>query len=227
MKTTRGNEIIRLIGRRSNVYLIRHRTAGKLIVDTGVRASRKKLINAIKNNGAMRAAYLILTHSHFDHVANASYLCEKTQANVVIHKAEAGFLRKGSMCIPAGTYALTRALVKLANAVHIKLGVEPCFVDIEFGDSLLLPNFTGIELIHTPGHSPGSSSLIIDNEIALVGDTMINATLFKVFPPFADDTNLLKQSWNRLLSTGCTTFLPSHGKAISRQELLDYMQKNA
>lgn len=196
-------------------------------MDTGVRSSRKKLINALKNNGVMRAAYLILTHSHFDHVGNASYLREKTQADVVIHKEEAGFLRKGSMRIPLGTYALTRALVKLANAVNIRLGAEPCFVDMEFGDSLILPNFTGIELIHTPGHSPGSSSIIIDKEIALVGDTMVNATLFKVFPPFADDANMLKQSWNRLLSTGCTTFLPSHGKAISRQEILDCMQKNA
>jgi len=227
MKTTKGNEVIRLIGGRSNVYLIRHITAGKIIVDTGVRISRNQLMRALEEHGAMRVSYLILTHSHFDHVANAAYLREKTQADVLIQKEEAGFLRRGSMRIPLGTYALTRALVKLANAVHIKMGAEPCFVDMEFDESLVLPKFTGIELIHTPGHSPGSSSIIVDNEIALVGDTMVNATLFRVFPPFADDTDVLKQSWNRLLDTGCTTFLPSHGKAITRQEILDYMQKKA
>lgn len=225
MKTTKGNEIIRLIGGRSNVYLIRHKTAGKIIIDTGVRTSRSRLIKALEKHGTLRASYLILTHSHFDHVANAAYLREKMQADVLIQKEEAGFLRRGGMSIPAGTYSITRALVKLANAVHIRLGAEPCFVDMEFGESLVLPKFTGIELIHTPGHSSGSSSIIVDNEIALVGDTMVNATLFKVFPPFADDTDVLKQSWNRLLNTGCTSFLPSHGKAIFRQEILDYMEK--
>lgn len=227
MKTTRGNEVIRLIGGRSNVYLIRHKTAGKIIVDSGVRTSRNRLMRALEKQGTLRASYLILTHSHFDHVANAAFLREKMQADVLIQKEEAGFLRRGIMRIPLGTYALTRALVKLANAVHIRLSADPCFVDMEFDESLVLPKFTGIELIHTPGHSPGSSSIIVDNEIALVGDTMVNATLFRVFPPFADDTDVLKQSWNRLLETGCTTFLPSHGKAITRQEILDYMKKKA
>lgn len=227
MKTTKGNEVIRLIGGRSNAYLIKHRTGGKIIVDTGVRLSRNRLMRALEAHGAMRVSYLILTHSHFDHTANAAFLREKTQADVLIQNEEAGFIRRGSMCIPLGTYALTRVLVKLANAIHIKLGAEPCFVDMEFDDSLDLPKFAGIELIHTPGHSPGSSSIIVDNEIALVGDTMVNATLFKVFPPFADDTDVLKQSWNRLLQTGCTTFLPSHGKAITRQEILNYLKKKA
>ena len=34
-------------------------------------------------------------------------------------------------------------------------------------------------ILHTPGHSPGSQSIIIDNEIALAGDSM-----FGIFPRF-------------------------------------------
>lgn len=223
--TTKGNEVIRLIGGRSNVFLIRHKTGSMLIVDTGVRMSRSWLMKALKNHGAMKADYLILTHCHFDHVANAAFLREKTGAHVVIHKDEAGFLENGTMSIPAGTYPHTSALVKLANVVHVKLGAEPCTVDMEFDDSLILPGFEGIELIHTPGHSSGSISILVDNEIALVGDTMVNAPLFKIFPPFADDVTILMESWKRLLDTGCTTFLPSHGNAITRQDLLNTLEK--
>lgn len=225
MKTVGGNEVIRLIGGRSNVFLIRHYTGGLLIVDSGVRRSRTRLLKALQRQGVLKADYLILTHSHFDHVANAAFLRKITGASVLMHATEAGFMQNGSMSIPSGTYRITKVLVQLANALHFKPGAEPCTVDLQMDDHLLLRGFEGIELIHTPGHSPGSSSIIVDNEIALVGDTMVNATLFKVFPPFADDTDVLKQSWNRLLNTGCTTFLPSHGKTISRQEILEYMAK--
>jgi glyoxylase-like metal-dependent hydrolase (beta-lactamase superfamily II) len=59
-------------------------------------------------------------------------------------------------------------------------------------------------------------SVVLDDEIALVGDTMVNAGPWSVFPPFADDVGLLLDSWRRLLETGCRLFLPGHGTAIGR-----------
>ena len=59
-------------------------------------------------------------------------------------------------------------------------------------------------------------SVVLDDEIALVGDTMVNAGPWSVFPPFADDVGLLLDSWRRLLETGCRIFLPGHGTAIGR-----------
>lgn len=52
---------------------------------------------------------------------------------------------------------------------------------------------------------------------------MINAILFTVMTPFGDDVPLMKESWKKLYDTGCHTFLPSHGKGISRTVLEGYL----
>ena len=35
-----------------------------------------------------------------------------------------------------------------------------------------------------------------------------------VYPPFADDPEIMIKSWANLLQTGCSSFLPGHGKEI-------------
>jgi hydroxyacylglutathione hydrolase len=72
-------------------------------------------------------------------------------------------------------------------------------------------------ILHTPGHTPGSMSLIVDGEIALVGDCMFGVFKGSAFPPFALDTRQMIESWGKLLDTGCRLFLPSHGTSDSRE----------
>jgi glyoxylase-like metal-dependent hydrolase (beta-lactamase superfamily II) len=72
-------------------------------------------------------------------------------------------------------------------------------------------------ILHTPGHTFGSISLIVDDEIALVGDCMFGVFKGSAFPPFALDTRQMINSWGKLLNTGCRIFLPSHGTADSRE----------
>lgn len=71
--------------------------------------------------------------------------------------------------------------------------------------------------IPTPGHTCGSVSLIVDGEIAVVGDAMVGRR--SIFPPFADDVPELVRSWQKLLDTGCGLFLPAHGRAKGRETL--------
>jgi hypothetical protein len=54
-------------------------------------------------------------------------------------------------------------------------------------------------------------SLIVDNEIALVGDVMFGVFNWSVFPPFADDVPTLEKSWGKLAKSGCKMYLPGHG----------------
>ncbi|MBN2339447.1 MAG: Zn-dependent hydrolase, partial [Acidobacteria bacterium] len=74
-------------------------------------------------------------------------------------------------------------------------------------------------ILHTPGHTSGSVSIIVEGEIALVGDAMFGILPGSVFPPFADDPGQLMASWGKLLDTGCSLFLPAHGSAIGRSLL--------
>jgi glyoxylase-like metal-dependent hydrolase (beta-lactamase superfamily II) len=60
-------------------------------------------------------------------------------------------------------------------------------------------------------------SVIVGDEIAIVGDTMVGTFPGKIFPPFADDVEGVVQSWGKLLETGCRLFLPAHGSGNSRE----------
>ena len=74
-------------------------------------------------------------------------------------------------------------------------------------------------MIKTEGHSSGSISVIVDNEIAIVGDAMFGVFKNSVFPPYADNQTEMINSWNVLLDTDCNTFLPGHGKEIKKEFL--------
>jgi hydroxyacylglutathione hydrolase len=93
----------------------------------------------------------------------------------------------------------------------------PCNYDIAIDERYDLSEYGfNAYIIHTPGHTEGSLSVIIDNEIALVGDTMFGIFWWTVFPPFASDQFLLLNSWGKLLNSKCRIFIPSHGSVNER-----------
>ncbi len=59
--------------------------------------------------------------------------------------------------------------------------------------------------------------MIVNNEIALVGDAMVGMFKNSIYPPFACDTEQMVESWGKLLETGCSLFLPAHGTENSRE----------
>jgi hydroxyacylglutathione hydrolase len=79
--------------------------------------------------------------------------------------------------------------------------------------------------MNTPGHTTGSMSVIVDDEVALVGDTMFGVFKRSVFPPFADDVSEMIKSWGKLLNSNCKFFLPSHGREKSREQLMTVYNK--
>jgi len=60
-------------------------------------------------------------------------------------------------------------------------------------------------------------SLIVDDEIAIVGDAMFGIFPNSIFPPFADNVPVMIKSWRKLLDTKCMLFLPAHGTKNSRR----------
>ncbi len=105
---------------------------------------------------------------------------------------------------------------KLLNHFRYKPSRYDILVNEKYDlSSIAFPGY----ILHTPGHSPGSVSVIIDDEIAIVGDTMFGMIRKSVFPPLAYDPKLMIKSWGKLLDTGCTTYLPAHGGERTREVL--------
>jgi glyoxylase-like metal-dependent hydrolase (beta-lactamase superfamily II) len=219
--TKSGYRVIQLLSGRSNVFLLTNERAN-ILIDTGVKFMRGVLESSFSEMKISHIDYLILTHTHFDHVANADWIKKKYGAAVIVHRSEAPYLASGKGFLPAGTNPFTKILISIAaKKVLTIIKCEPCQYDI-LVDSWFSLNIFGFNayIMHTPGHSPGSISVIVDDEIALVGDTIVGTFKWTLFPPFGDDVNQLLKSWEKLLDTKCSLFIPAHGTANNRSLLV-------
>ena len=224
--TRTGYEITRVLSGRSNVFLL---SAGNrnILIDTSVARNWGKLRKKLSRLNVDTIDYLILTHAHFDHAANAKRIKEKFNSTVIIQKEEESCLSGGTNIVPRGTVLLTRILVKMLEKRFAgKFNYEPCVPDILAGSEYDLRDLGfHASLIHTPGHTRGSMSLVIDDEIAIVGDTMFGVSRRSAFPPFAEDQDLMLKSWGKLLHTSCRLFLPSHGREKNRPSVQEEYDK--
>ena len=222
--TKNGYKIYQVLSLRSNAFLIE---AGeyKILIDTGRKTAYKKLLKNLSILDCTGIDYLILTHTHYDHCQNAFSLKELFNCKIVASMFESDFAMTGYTPVPKGTIAPARIISALGRILGDKIaGYHPFNVDIIVGEHLdLKDKGLNINVIHTPGHSPGSLSIIIEKEIAIVGDTLFGVLTDSIFPPFADDIPLMKKSWKILLDSGCNLFLPGHGREIRRARLGDFL----
>jgi hydroxyacylglutathione hydrolase len=226
-KTKSGYEITEVLSGRSNVFLL---TNGKtnILIDTSPEYRWKLLEKRLGILKVRSIDYLILTHTHGDHAQNSRRIKDKYKSKVIVHKNEASFLSSGRNPVPEGTTFVSRIIINsFTKKVYSRLRYEQCEIDI-LADSFLDLRDFGFNafIMHTPGHSVGSMSIIVDNEVALVGDAMFGIFKWSVFPPFADNIDQMITSWGKLLETGCSVFIPSHGSANSRTLVQkDYLRR--
>lgn len=219
-QTKPGTVITRIMQGRSNVYLITHGNL-RILVDTGGQNRRRDLLKTLDKLALPKLDYLVLTHTHFDHAGNTAAVHELYRPKVVVQKAERLILEQGFSVVPKGTMFFTKAAVKLGGEYFARLSrFKPCQVDVAVDEEYILPEYAGIRIIATPGHSAGSQCIVVDGEYALVGDTLFGMFVGGIYPPFADGPELLLVSWQKLLDSGCHTFLPGHGSARKRDMLL-------
>ena len=141
-----------------DIYQITIRGANMLLVveeeltliDTGHRGSAPEIVECIRQLGRSpeEISLIILTHNHIDHVGGLAELKQLTKARVAIHKTDIG----------------ERKNLPSAKSEDIAIRLE--------GGEVLNP-LGGLEIIHTPGHTPGSISLFSpQNRLLIVGDAM-------------------------------------------------------
>ena len=214
--TNSGYKIIQVLSGRSNVFLLTNGVQN-ILIDTNPKSKRNKLEKQLNNLKVNHIDYLILTHTHFDHAGNTAFIQNKYKAKIIVHTSEADYLKNGYSPLPQGSIFPTKILIFLANKLHFRFLYEPCIADIQAKETFNLSNFGfNAYILYTPGHTIGSMSVIVDNEVAIVGDTMFGVLKWSIFPPYANDTKQMIKSWGLLLETNCSVFIPAHGSADCR-----------
>jgi hydroxyacylglutathione hydrolase len=221
-KTKNGFRVIRILSGRSNAYLMVYDN-NVILVDTGKKAAFKTLSRNIESLklSIIDISTLILTHTHFDHCQSAKKIKEISNCRIITSRIAEDFIKNGYTKLPDGTLPVTKLISRLGNFIgEKKFGYEPFHSDILVEDVYNLSISDSIlKIIATPGHSPDSISIIVDNEIAIVGDAMFGVLKNSIFPPYSDDIEKMIESWGKLLSNECSVFLPGHGRAINRNLL--------
>jgi glyoxylase-like metal-dependent hydrolase (beta-lactamase superfamily II) len=170
---------------------------------------------------------VILTHAHFDHASNAAAMKERYGMDIMIHESESALLANGQNPHVNGFVGgIRRILSRMANTFLMPIQYEPVHCDILIYDGLNLSQYDmNAYIIHTPGHTAGSVSVIVDNEVAIVGDAMYGVFPGSVCPPFVDNFTQMADSWVKLFEADCQIYLPAHGKKIGRELLSSQIKK--
>ncbi len=178
-----------------NTYIFRRDGSDRgLIVDPGDEA--EKLIAAVDALGVQLDG-ILLTHTHFDHVGAVAPVARATGAEVWVPKIEAFILADIMKFVPWPGFGPYESY----DAEH----------ELEGGERLELAGFE-IDVLSTPGHSPGHVTFSIPDENAIFsGDVLFQGSIGRTDLPGGDFETLM-ESIRTLVDTlpGETTVYPGH-----------------
>ena len=139
----------------------------------------------------MRLRYLLATHGHPDHVLGAARLRELTGAPLALHRADRDFF--------TGEQGRRVAAEELGLPLELEADVV-----LEDGQRLAVAELE-VEVIHTPGHTPGSVCYLVEGNL-FTGDTLFVGAVGR--------TDLGGASLEVLLDSLARRILPLPGETV-------------
>ena len=199
---------------------------GLVLIDAGLPNSENKLWKYTEKQKLKpkNIKLIIITHGHQDHVGSLKAIKNKTKAQILIHEQDGFLLNAG---LSPRVYPTNWLLKKFYNPEK-EVKVTPVKPDITVTDEYSLEEF-GVDgnVIHTPGHTKGSISVIVDSKYAFIGDIAmkIPPLSFSYVPIIAENLEQVYSSWQKLIDYGVEVIYPSHGKTFKIEILEKILNK--
>lgn len=186
-----------------NTYIIYNDQRQCLIIDPGCYfPNEQQELKDFVDKNQLQPMRLINTHCHLDHVFGNKFIADHYQLELEIHEAEKPVLEYA----PVSGLTYNMPFDNYQGPLHfLKDGDE-----IEFGEDKL-------QVLHTPGHSPGSISLYAPSSHFVVsGDVLFKNSVGRTDLPGGDMQTLLSSIRNKLFSLPNDTDVYSgHGPITS------------
>ncbi|NPV55345.1 MAG: MBL fold metallo-hydrolase [Anaerolineae bacterium] len=142
------------------------------LVDSGSPGQQQRVISKMNELGRKDLKLIWITHAHYDHYGSAAALRNLTGARIGIHLIDADYMVLARS--PLGTtrrygfiYPHLQRILNQTNPLSTTLP------DVLLSDGETLEKYgLNASILHTPGHTPGHSCLVLEDGTAFAGDLL-------------------------------------------------------
>ena len=218
--------LVRIKGAISNCYLLL--CERPVLIDTGAPGDLKRILAGLKENGVAPKdlTLILLTHGHSDHAGCAAELRRRSGAQIALHVGDAALARQGRNGVLAVRDTLGRVLRPFVDEEFEAF--EP---DLIFRDGFSLePHGAKGRVLATPGHTPGSASVVLASGEAIIGDVLRGSLLLPNKARqhyFCNDPESNDRSIVRLAREGLLRCHPGVFGSFPGSELGQYLRTNS
>jgi len=169
-----------------------------MIIDPGAEADA--ILGMVRQTG-LSVSFIVLTHTHIDHIGALSLVKKETKARFILHEMEKGSLSSG--------------LDKMFGFFNLDFESPPQPDRLlKDGDQIKVGDLV-FRVLHTPGHSPGGICLL-GHGVVFSGDTLFNFGIGRTDFPGCSHKQLMKSIHDRLMVLPDETIVyPGHGPATT------------
>jgi glyoxylase-like metal-dependent hydrolase (beta-lactamase superfamily II) len=204
--------------RSAHVYLLVSE-GGLTLIDSGTAGEADQIAAQLEEGGYVLSDLrtIILTHCHSDHTGSAAELARRSGARILAHQDEVPYV-EGSESLPFSSFlqrVLSWVMDRVARTVAPKVDQA-----LQHGD--VVDALGGLQVIHAPGHTPGSIALYQSaRQVLFCGDVLFNGNPLTgrgaVQPPpraFSVDPVRAEQAARRLADLPVKVICFGHGDSI-------------
>jgi hydroxyacylglutathione hydrolase len=205
----------------TNCYIVYcEATKNAAVIDPGGNAS--DILQAIDEQ-KLTVRYIINTHGHADHMGDNAAIKKATGAQILIHEQDAGMLtnaRHNLSAFRGDSIACVlpwRVVPPASQSAFIgdSIDCEPANRLLADGDFIDIGTTVRLQVLHTPGHTPGGISLLADG-ILFSGDTLFSESVGRTDLPGGSYEQLVRSIKGKLLGLDDEVkVLPGHGPATT------------